>query len=83
MTSRSKQFAMSSDTMWRMAFDISVQIIRIAVAASLLTFVRMQEPITPASKLDQAWLKEFFTLMIFFFLFINFLLILGASAQAP
>mmetsp|Transcript_33902 Transcript_33902/g.44718 ORF Transcript_33902/g.44718 Transcript_33902/m.44718 type:complete len:164 (-) Transcript_33902:102-593(-) len=74
---------MSTDTMWRLGFDITVQIIRIIVAALLLFFVEQVDPVTPASRLDQEWLKEFFKLMILFFIFINFMLVLGAAADSP
>lgn len=44
LKNRSKQFVMSGETMWRLAFDITVQIIRILVLILLLVYVELQHP---------------------------------------
>ena len=67
--------------MVHLTFDMKVAIIRLLIAAVLLGLVKIQLPVTPASKLDQAWLKEFFRLIILFFFIINFLLILHIVAS--
>ena len=74
---------MTTDTMWRLGFEPCVQIVRLLVMVGLKFYVDNKVVETPASHLDQAWLSEFFTLMIAFLVSVNFIFILAFMADAP
>ena len=69
--------------MMHLGFDIKVQIIRVFVTSMLWFIVDGFEVTTAASELDKAWLLEFFSLMLAFFIFINCVFILAIAADAP
>ncbi len=68
-----------------MAFGLWIQIIRLLIAALCLFIVKQFKCETPACKLDQHWLIDFFTGCCVLFVFINllFLLPVGLIGAEP
>ena len=74
---------MSRGTMHNLGFGVWVQVIRLLVIAGLYAIVSSLNVETPASHLDQTWMKDLCLLLMGFFIFINLVFIIPIVADAP
>ena len=69
--------------MQHLGFNVWVQALRLVIVAVLYVFVTLIKVETPASHIDQAWLKDLFLILGGLFIFVNCVFIIPLAMDAP
>ena len=80
---KTHDYVMSRETMEHLGFNIWVQVFRLLAIAILYICVSMIKVSTPASHIDQEWLKDLFLILGGLFIFINCIFIIPLAMDAP